>query len=278
MALESCVPLGSSKETPIQGGLTPLHHSAWEAALRDHPDRLFAEYICTGLRVGFRIGFARSKPLRDTTCNMFSASQHPEPIAEYLMKELGLNQMLGPFDDIDGRFQFVHVSRFGIIPKGYNTGKWRLITYLSYPPGNSVNDGIDPSLCSLHYTSMEDMAMASGSGPAGPQLIVSQGRHRIGVSPHTGPSWGPLAAWYEMGEPVIHQSYAPLRAAVGTQNLQCYGRRVGMASKSRRHTIRLSLPRFCSTCGSGFRRVLSSGGEAPPDVLRTRNSYRSPQI
>ena len=92
---------------------------------------------------------------------MFSASQHPEPIAEYLMKELGLNEMLGPFDDIDGRFQFVHVSRFGVIPKGHNTGKWSLITDLSYPPGNSVNDGIDPSLCSLHYTSVEDVAMAA---------------------------------------------------------------------------------------------------------------------
>lgn len=44
-----------------------------------------------------------------------------------------------------------------MIPKGRNTGKWRLITILSYPPGYSVNDGIDPTLCSLTYTTVEEI-------------------------------------------------------------------------------------------------------------------------
>ena len=37
-------------------------------------------------------------------------------------------------------------------------GKWCLITDLSFPIGQSVNDGIDPALCSLHYTTVEDIA------------------------------------------------------------------------------------------------------------------------
>ena len=37
-------------------------------------------------------------------------------------------------------------------------GKWRLITDLSYPPGLSVNDGIDSNLCSLKYISVDRVA------------------------------------------------------------------------------------------------------------------------
>ena len=60
-----------------------------------------------------------------------------------------------------------HVNRMGLTPKGHNTGKWRLITDLSYPRGASVNDGIDPPLCSLSYTSVDDVAnriSAMGNG------------------------------------------------------------------------------------------------------------------
>ncbi|KAL5515663.1 hypothetical protein EMCRGX_G000863 [Ephydatia muelleri] len=102
------------------------------------------------------ISFSRTKPLRSTANNLFSATLHPEPVAEYLANELKLNRMLGPFNDDIEEFQSVHVNRFGVIPKEHGTGKWRLITDLSYPPGSSVNDGIDPSLCSLRYTSVED--------------------------------------------------------------------------------------------------------------------------
>ena len=36
--------------------------------------------------------------------------------------------------------------------------KWRLITDQSFPPGQSVNDGIDPALCSLAYTTVDQVA------------------------------------------------------------------------------------------------------------------------
>ena len=50
----------------------------------------------------------------------------------------------------------LHVSRFGVIPKPHQPGKWRLIVDLSHPKGASVNDGIDPELCSLVYTSVDE--------------------------------------------------------------------------------------------------------------------------
>ena len=79
--------------------------------------------------------------------------------------------MLGPFRDLGG-LQSVHISRFGVISKGHNTGKWRLITDVSFPPGNSVNDGIDPAICSLRYTTVEDVA--SVAAQLGPHTLMAK--------------------------------------------------------------------------------------------------------
>ena len=60
----------------------------------------------------------------------------------------------------------VHVSRFGVIPKGSQPGKWRLIVDLSDPDGRSVNDGISGEGCSLSYVSVDDAArMVLRRGP-----------------------------------------------------------------------------------------------------------------
>ena len=52
----------------------------------------------------------------------------------------------------------LHINQFGVIPKGHNTGKWRPITDLSHPPGRSVNDGITSEVCSLSYTTVEQVS------------------------------------------------------------------------------------------------------------------------
>lgn len=62
--------------------------------------------------------------------------------------------MVGPFKDKP--FKNLHLSPIGLVPKPDNS--WRLITHLSYPSGNSVNDGIDESLCSVSYTSFDKVA------------------------------------------------------------------------------------------------------------------------
>jgi hypothetical protein len=164
-----------SPDTTINAQLglvrTPLNHSAWEAALSDHPDRAFARYIVAGIRDGFRIGFNRTQLLRSAPRNMFSAREHPEVIQAYLEKERSMGRLLSPFaPESLSMLPPLQVNRFGVIPKGHNTGKWRLITDLSYPPGQSVNDGIDPELCSLSYTSVEAVARVVAAYPPGALL------------------------------------------------------------------------------------------------------------
>ena len=45
----------------------------------------------------------------------------------------------------------MQVSRFGVISKGGRPGEWRLIFDLSSTPNLSVNNGIDPQMCSVQY-------------------------------------------------------------------------------------------------------------------------------
>ena len=89
---------------------------------------------------------------------MESARQHPGIIGEYLGKEPSLGRMLGPFPEGAQGLPQLHINRFGVIPKGHNTGKWCLITDLSFPPGLSVNDGIDKDMVSLSYTTVDEVA------------------------------------------------------------------------------------------------------------------------
>ena len=84
----------------------------------------------------------------------------------YLEDECSKGRVLGPFPP---QALEVHVSRFGVIPnKGVN--KWRPILDLSLPDGSSVNDRIQPELCSLAYVSVDDAARASARAGQGALL------------------------------------------------------------------------------------------------------------
>ena len=157
LCLEFCRRPGAAQLPELQHVTTPLIVQAWASALSCHPDRAFAHYICCGLQFGFRIRFNRSVWLRWASSNMGSACEHPSVVSKYLSKEVALGHMLGPYTRSDHLFS-VHVNRFGVIPKGHDTGRWCLITDLSFPWGHSVNDGIDPSLCSLSYSTVDEVA------------------------------------------------------------------------------------------------------------------------
>jgi hypothetical protein len=88
--------------------------------------------------------------------NMASAKENPEPVDNYLMIELQINRIIQAPQKYR---ESIQISRFGVIPNTNQPGKWRLILDLSIPDGSSVNDGVDASLCSLSYISV-DMAVA----------------------------------------------------------------------------------------------------------------------
>ena len=70
---------------------SPLKWSSWADALADHPDSGFVDYILTGIRTGFRIGFNRSQDLEQATSNMYC--HDPSLVSNYLSHELLLHRM-----------------------------------------------------------------------------------------------------------------------------------------------------------------------------------------
>ena len=96
---------------------------------------------------------------------MQSALAHPIVVEEYLEKEITLGRVVGP---VSSDLQ-VQINWFRVIPKGHQKDKWQLILDLSYLTSHSVNDGIEPELCSLQYVSVDHAA----------KLIVARGRSTI---------------------------------------------------------------------------------------------------
>lgn len=156
MCLDFCLPKFNHSIHELTEVFTPLNPDIWDLALADHPDMPYASYIIIGLQEGFRVGFHRSAPLRSATSNMQSTRLRPSVIDERIADELSKGRMLGPFPP--SWRDRLHINRFGLIPKGHDTGKFRLITDPSYPRGRSVNDGIDSDLTSLSYISVDNVA------------------------------------------------------------------------------------------------------------------------
>eukprot|EP00731_Ephydatia_muelleri_P038232 Em0686g3a len=142
---------------------TPLRREKWRIALAPHLDRDFVEFILEGLESSFRVGFDyQIAECAKARGNMTPVCKDKNMIPAFLNEECLLGRVVGPLDP--RTFPSVHCSPIGLVPKG-STGKWRLIVDLSSPHGRSVNDGIDPALCSLEYVTVDLVADVVASFP-----------------------------------------------------------------------------------------------------------------
>lgn len=130
-------------------GFLPI--AEWEPYLRTYPDQRMAAFLRRGIQYGFRIGFSPSQSLERGVSNHRSVVLNPDTVTAYIADEVARKKLQQVVDD-----STVHTSPMGIIPKANQQKKFRLICDLSYPQALSVNDGIDPDLCSLHYASVGD--------------------------------------------------------------------------------------------------------------------------
>ena len=163
---------------------TPLILTSWKQRLLPHPDQDFANYVLNGIKKGFCIGRNTLHPLQSASKNMSSARENPQVIQEYLQNEIQQGNILGPF--LPHTAPAVHINCFGVISKKHQPGKWRLITDLSFPEGKSVNDSIDPKLCSLKYITVERVAketLALGKGSLIAKIDIKAAYRLIPVAP-----------------------------------------------------------------------------------------------
>ena len=146
---------------------SPLVVGKWETGLAAHPDGEFSNFIIRGIHCGFHIGFEyMTGTSPKVSRNMRSASEHPETVDAYVESELRAGRIVKVAVDTPG----LRISCFGVIPKPHQPGRWRLITVLSSPKGGSVNDGVDPMLCSVSYASVDEAVRCIRSLGRGAQL------------------------------------------------------------------------------------------------------------
>ena len=113
-----------------------LNIQAWQRYLADYSDGALVDY----LQFGWPINFGRGAVLRSTLVNHASALQHPDDIGHYIATELGHGALMGPFSEPP--VHPTHVSPLMTRPKKNSVFR-RVIMDLSWPPGESVNDGVD---------------------------------------------------------------------------------------------------------------------------------------
>jgi hypothetical protein len=105
LSLAKCAPMsvGTHKDQWAKV-TTPLRAEAWKQGLATHPDRGFAEYICKGVREGFRIGYNysshRCKPARG---NMKSATEQRSVLDKHIQKREKQGDSWGPSTGRSGR-------------------------------------------------------------------------------------------------------------------------------------------------------------------------------
>ena len=63
--------------------------------MQSHPDQVHAQYLLSGLRDGFRIGFDQKQALQSAPKNMCSAAEHPEVVLEYRAEEMATGRVVG---------------------------------------------------------------------------------------------------------------------------------------------------------------------------------------
>ena len=112
------------------------------------------------------------------------------------------------------------MSRMGVVPKGHTPGKWRLITDLSFPDGASVNNGIDPDLCSLQYTSVKRIVrVAQQYGLHA--LLAKVDIKSAYMQACSSPPGRQTAPWRSLERRVLCRCHAALRPSVGAKDFYC---------------------------------------------------------
>lgn len=126
-----------------------------------YPDQRSAADLVEGVTRGFRLHY--QGPRTKTDCiNLKSVVENPVEAYKHIKQEIIAGRVVGPFDAIP--IYNLRVSPIGLVPK--KDGSWRMIHHLSYPKGNSVNDFIDPQLCTVQYSSIDSvMDMIANMSP-----------------------------------------------------------------------------------------------------------------
>ncbi|XP_070198593.1 uncharacterized protein [Littorina saxatilis] len=114
-----------------------------------------AEFLLDGFRHGFRVGF-QGKVTSIVHKNLKSAALQPQVVDQHIKKKISAGRMHGPF--VSPPFPQFQCSPVGLVEKKAK-GEFRMIHHLSFPEGQSINDGIGPEHSHVRYATIEEAIM-----------------------------------------------------------------------------------------------------------------------
>ena len=105
-----------------------------------------------GLSQGFPLNYQGPRH-SFLAANLKSALDNPTAVDVKISQELHSDRIAGPFDQPPS--DNFWVSPLGLVPKKV-PGEYRMIHHLSFPKGQSVNDGISVEYSHVQYTRIDD--------------------------------------------------------------------------------------------------------------------------
>ncbi len=141
---------------------TPVKLEKMIPYLDKYTNKAASKILKEGFKNGFKLAYLGDRTSRDSK-NLKSITNLKKEALEKINKEVKLGRIAGPFHEKP--LPDLIISPIGLVPKS-EPGKYRLIQHLSYPEGESINDGIDRGMCKVNYTSF-DVAV---------RLVVSAGK------------------------------------------------------------------------------------------------------
>lgn len=115
-------------------------------------DSDLSTFLLHGFSEGFSLNYDGPREARDAK-NLKSVDGLQNIVRQNISTEISAGRVAGPFPTRP--LPDLRISPIGLVPKK-SPGKFRLIHHLSHPSGESVNDFIDPRICSVQYTSFDE--------------------------------------------------------------------------------------------------------------------------
>lgn len=162
-------------------GKIPIKINVIKQLLDSYENEIDALILFTGFNEGFRLHYTGPR-VSSFAHNLVSAQTYSLETKLKLLKEVELGRMLGPFSQKS--ISILRISPIGLVPK--NIGGWRLITHLSFPNNSNINDFIDSKICSVKYSSFDqvvDMVSALAKNALCGKIDISQAFRLLVVHP-----------------------------------------------------------------------------------------------
>ena len=148
--LDTCHTKEIDRDSIYSKARSPINISNLEKELKGYNPQE-ADILLQGFSSGFSLHY-KGPRLAYESKNLKSVLQFPDIVQKKIDKELSEGRIAGPFENRP--ISTLRVSPIGLVPKK-EPGEYRLIHHLSYPADQSVNDFIDPTLCSVQYTEFD---------------------------------------------------------------------------------------------------------------------------